>query len=88
MPMLSPEADALTRGAWPSGYFHWQKGWFFARKPDGSVHMVKVWEGMAMEETIPPNEWQSIIAHVCAKGETGQSYAEAERFHAGRFGEA
>lgn len=71
--------------------FHWQEGWFFTRLEDGSVKIVKKEEAtdeakIIVEAIIPADEWASIIAYVSVKGETGENYREAQKFHKGGGG--
>lgn len=48
-----------------------QSGWITSPELPSDVVLV-----------IPSNEWQSIIAHVSAKGSTSEGYAAAEALHA------
>lgn len=74
--------------------FHARDGFFFERLGDGSVAIsveVPVRDAMgkatgdrAMLHRIqlPENEWASVLASVCGKGEDGDTWAAARRFHA------
>lgn len=67
------------------GPFHWRDGWHWQGLEDGTV---EVWHGdesgpSADALRIPATEWASIVAHVSARGETGETYYQALRFHGG-----
>jgi hypothetical protein len=71
------------------GEFHNRDGWYFTRLTDGAVRIRKTVAARAdspveHEHVIPANEWASIVAHVSARGEAGDTYTEASDFHAGR----
>lgn len=73
--------------------FHWQNGWYFERLDDGSVriyHQDPVSKRTAGEGEfaeydtcidIHMDSWASIVASVCARGETGETWREALQFH-------
>lgn len=66
--------------------FHHRDGWYFVRRDDGSVKIVVTETTHAdapplLTHTITPNEWASIIAAVCARGENSESYRDALDFH-------
>lgn len=70
--------------------FHWRDGIHFMRHTDGNVEIFKedVVKGERSQATrtityavIPPAEWALIIASVSSRGETTETYREAERFH-------
>jgi hypothetical protein len=63
------------------GYYHWRDGIYFRRNDDGSVRVASQTHAILFD--VPPNEWASIVAHVSAKGETGEAFARAQAFHAG-----
>lgn len=68
------------------GEFHWRDGTYFKRLENGSVRVRRTETPNADSPTaltlvIPPSEWASIIAHVSSRGETAESYCEAEKFH-------
>ena len=70
--------------------FHWKGGWYFERLKRG--HQVKT--GTVRVYHIPPGEqiadvdieidpdsWASIVASVCQKGETADTFRRALTFH-------
>lgn len=59
--------------------FHWRDGWHFKRQDDGTVFVYNSAHRVTM--TIPASEWASIVASVCKRGETGDTYREALAFH-------
>jgi hypothetical protein len=64
--------------------FHWQRGWFFKRQPDGSVRVSHVEPRAGYVDRqflVPPDEWASIVASVSAGGETGDRWQQAREFH-------
>lgn len=77
-----------------SGAYHWRDGWYFQRLEDGGVLISKRPRKGALDGTteiyaiVPPNEWASIIAAVSAYGDLAESYAAAERLHAGDYDQA
>lgn len=69
-------------------------GWFFERRPDGSVEMQKRLpirtkftgdiDGWPVEHVVfDAVTWASIVASVSASGEHGETFRWAEAFHAG-----
>lgn len=65
--------------------FHLRDGFMFGRNEDGSVTVRVLKGGLAdgetvAEVTVPDNEWASVLASTCARGETGETYAEAMDF--------
>lgn len=69
-----------------SNIFHWRDNWFFKRGADGTViirHDSKETHRPDAEIFIPPNEWASIVASVCALGENADTYDLATRLHSG-----
>lgn len=74
----------------PDGY-HQQGGWYFKRLEDGSVRIRwqpgstsgDVEPEVLVEQTIPANEWASIVCAVSAGGEDAERFARAMVFHGG-----
>lgn len=72
------------------GESHSRNGFYFKRQDDGSVR-VRIaignpeggqWDDTTLREiTVPPNEWASVIASVCARGADSASYQDAQDFH-------
>lgn len=63
----------------PAGVrYHWRDNWFFQRTKLGAV-LVTLPD--SSQKVIPPNEWASIVASVCARGETGETFEAARAFH-------
>lgn len=63
--------------------FHWRGGTHFERQGDGAV---KIWceQGLGRHDfsvVIPASEWASIVAAVSARGENGDTYRTALKFH-------
>lgn len=73
--------------------FHWQKNIFFGRRADGSVRIlafrsppadfpdVEGEHDAAFDETIPVDQWASIIASVSAGSEIDNRFYAAKDFH-------
>lgn len=70
--------------------FHLKGGWYFERLDDGSVRICHEEEGTRADGgfveydvclDIDPDSWASIVASVSAKGETGERFQEAVRYH-------
>ena len=74
--------------------FHQRDGFYVERLEGGAVRVVKHGSltpiersngvrklPIILDHVIPPNEWASIIAAVCARGENGESYRDALDFH-------
>lgn len=70
--------------------FHWKDGWYFERLKDGSVRiyhedLAAKGEGEFAEYDtcidIDPDSWASITASVSTRGETGETFREAQEFH-------
>lgn len=65
--------------------FHLRDGFYFQREHDGSVS-IRVCESahaaavVVRELNVPANEWASVLASTCARGESGETYEEATRF--------
>lgn len=57
--------------------FHLRDGLCFHADKDGSVTIR--WADR--ELTVPANEWASVLAATCVRGETGESYRDALDFH-------
>lgn len=71
-----------------NGEFHQAKGLYFKREEDGSVTIRKASSAKpdapaVFEQTIPSNEWASIVAAVSEGGETALSYQGALILHGG-----
>lgn len=71
--------------------FHAKNGWYFERTVDGGVHIVK--KATAYQEApviaelyIDHPRWSSIISSVSCRGETSESFREAEIFHGRNLG--
>lgn len=66
----------------PAG-FHWRDGWYFDRKPDGSVEVrLEPWDGVChIRFTIPAPEWASIVCSVSKDGETYDRWMQSQAFH-------
>ncbi len=66
--------------------FHLRGGLHFQREEDGAVTIVKT-NGQAFdptiewEVTVPADEWASVVATVCARGDTGDTWREALASH-------
>lgn len=85
-PPMNPSTENNSNGGNEMGIFHWRDGWYFKRGADGTVvmrHDSKETHRPDAEALIPPNEWASIVASVCASGETAETYDAATRLHAG-----
>lgn len=67
--------------------FHWKDNWFFERFEDGSVHIHhhKAPGEEYIDVCIDADSWASILASVCAKGETAESWKMAQALHAGKW---
>ena len=72
------------------GAFHWKNGLFFERNSDRSVTIYRLHEAKSGTSTrvdredigrIPAEEWASIISSVSERGETGETWREALKFH-------
>jgi hypothetical protein len=66
--------------------FHLRDGFYFGRMADGSVQIVIRESGhidapVCRLLTVPENEWVSVLAAVCARGETSETYQEACDYH-------
>lgn len=76
--------------------FHWRDNFFFGRRADGSVRVLKFDLApkdfpkadepgtpvpAALDMTIPAAEWASIVSSVSKAGETSESYQQAVAFH-------
>jgi len=64
--------------------YHVGAGWSVARLADGSV---RIWQdnveaGVGL--TVPAEVWASMVSHVSAFGETGESFRKALDFHGGK----
>lgn len=57
--------------------FHVRDGLYFRREADGSVR-VKLGD---REVTVDPSSWGSVLASVCSRGETYETWQEAVHFH-------
>lgn len=69
--------------------FHWKDGWYFERlDTEGNVRIYHEEKGQTEEPKecdvvldIDPDSWASIIASVSARGETGSTFHEAQKYH-------
>lgn len=63
--------------------FNINNGWTASRTEDGGVHIVgHDGEGVAVVELMmDDSSWASVVAAVSARGETGETFGEALRFH-------
>jgi hypothetical protein len=61
--------------------FHLNGGWFFI-VDEG---MVRVESPSGEAVTIPDYEWASVVASMCSRGETTETYQLALRLHDGRL---
>ncbi len=71
--------------------FHAKNGWYFERTVNGGVHIVKkrddyVDAPIIAQIYLEHNEWCSVIASVSFRGETSESYREAETYHGRNLG--
>jgi hypothetical protein len=57
--------------------FHARDGWYFERQEDGSVKLSAAVGRSTETLTLPANEWASVVAAVCAEGETSETYQRA-----------
>ena len=68
------------------GGFHWSRGMYFRRLPDGGVEVTQTKEGggkndVVWQRVIPAAEWASIVTAVSKSGETCDGYRAALDFH-------
>jgi hypothetical protein len=63
----------------PTKPFHAHQGWYFRRTPNGGVSIYA--DDDDLEFVADPNTWASIVAHVCARGATSDTYYAALAFH-------
>ena len=71
------------------GEFHARDGVIFKRDAGGGVVISKAGAEFGEREIIldlTGSAWASIVAHVSARGETGDTYREALEFHEARDG--
>ncbi len=68
--------------------FHAKDGWFFERTVDGGVKIIK--RELAKDDSpvvaqtyLDHSGWCSIIASVSWRGETAESWDDANKFHGG-----
>jgi hypothetical protein len=66
--------------------FHARDGFYFERTDDGGVRVrvaedAKVDSPTLREVTLDDSAWASVVAAVCARGETGPTWREARAFH-------
>ncbi len=64
--------------------FHTRDGLFFRREPDGGVTVRKY--GLMKDLpifsiTLDKRKWESVVASCCRRGETAQTFKEAQDFH-------
>lgn len=62
--------------------YHARDGLFFYRLPNGDVR-VKVKDGPIerFNVVLPSDVWASVLASICARGETYETWNEAKNFH-------
>ncbi len=58
-------------------------GWYFKRVEDGQVKVRINNPAMCGMMTFDKDTWASIVASVSAEGENGDTFRQAEHFHAG-----
>ncbi len=66
--------------------FHAKNGWYFERTVNGGVHIVKKKDAhinapIIAQIYLEHGEWSSVIASVSCRGETIESFLEAEKYH-------
>lgn len=71
--------------------FHAHSGWYFERLDDGSVQVTTPLSEVGIDGDLfederaivvfDPNTWASIVASVCARGESADTFWRATRFH-------
>lgn len=64
--------------------FHAREGWYFRREDDGSVRILapdSLGAGAHQLVALDASTWASVVASVCARGETGETYRAALDFH-------
>jgi hypothetical protein len=71
--------------------FHAKNGWYFERTVNGGVHIVKKKDAhvnapVMAQIYLEHNEWSSVIASVSHRGETGESFRDAEKYHGRNLG--
>jgi hypothetical protein len=64
------------------GWMHSHDGWYWSRTPDGGVEISTAVDPRVTHR-LPSSSWASIVAHVSAAGETGDTYRAAFKFHQG-----
>lgn len=65
-----------------TGQFHTHDGWYWNRTADGSVRIVvQPPGGGSYEHVLTASEWASVVSHVSARGETGETWKAALEFH-------
>lgn len=59
-------ARAAENAAQLKGAFHWRDNWYFKRRADGSVNVMRLQDGKYLipDLVIPENEWESIVVHL------------------------
>ena len=76
--------------------YHWKNGWYFGRRGNGSVRVVKLqrhpdmafmsaeaeYKGAEVDLTIPESEWCSLVASLTVSGETSVTISLARSLHA------
>lgn len=62
--------------------FHAHSGWYFRREPDGSVRILAP-DSQATHQvvTLDASTWASVVASVCASGETFHTHRAALAAH-------
>lgn len=61
--------------------FHAKDGWYFERRPDGTVMISAAVQRCTETLEIGPAEWASIVAAVSRDGGTSQTFAAAQAIH-------
>jgi hypothetical protein len=62
--------------------FHSQDGLYFTRMEDGSVKVtVKERDEVKFETALPASIWGSVVSSVSLKGETYETWQQAQAFH-------
>lgn len=67
------------------GRYHWRDGVYFQRQQTNEgeveIEIPGGQDGETFHYFIPPAEWASIVAAVCAEGDNAERYAEALKLH-------
>jgi hypothetical protein len=77
----------MTETKMIEGQFNESSGWMFRRVEDGSVEIqpgaTVLGAGGYPVHLVSPDAWASMVAHVSARGESGETFRAAQAFHAG-----